>query len=634
MPFEPECDEILSSKLEEVLKRLGVDPARSSSGSITVDNRQVRTLQSEVVFNELVELVVACYNLERQLEEKNAQLAGLAEFVDSLIKIVMDAADFQEIDGLAKNIALCLMDLIELENVSVLQTQNGVPVLRFQVGSVQLPFSMSDENRFESYILNGVDMVINCCDVSDIFFRHLCERGVYHVRILARSREDLGLLGIFGSREPFDPGATYFVKIAFDFIFFAYQFNKYETQIKNHTAHLESLVAERTLHLEIEKKKAEEANIAKSRFISNMSHELRTPLTAIVGYTSILKDGLFGPLSSEQMEAISSISQASEHLKQLIDDVLNLARIETGKDVPKTEHIQFQELEAVVKLMKTNADKKNITLTVENTDESFYRSFVQADRKHFRQIMLNLISNAIKYTPEGGRVTVKTSKLADKVKIEVIDTGIGISDELKEKLFERFERGQDEYSQSQEGTGIGLSITKALVELNGGIIGVESEVGKGSNFWVLLPQSIVNQSDVCVPANEEIISSLENVRILLVEDEKISFELLKKLFSKLGAQVTHCSTVSQALEQLRNFVPDIIVTDIGLVGNRSGLDLVQAVRAELKLKIPILVLSASSDPKTVATALRLGANDFVQKPFSPNQLIKQVTQILRQFLLT
>ncbi|MEM4379822.1 MAG: ATP-binding protein [Thermoplasmatales archaeon] len=634
MPFEPERDEILSARLEEVFKRLGVDPARSSSGLITVDNRQVRTLQSEIVFNELVELVVACYNLERQLEEKNSQLAGLAEFVDSLIKIVMDAADFQEIDGLAKNIALYLMDLIELENVSVLQTQDGAPVLRFQVGSVQLPFSMSDEKRFESYILNGVDLVINCCDVTDTFFRHLCERGVYHVRVLARSKEDLGLLGIFGSRKPFDPAATHFVKIAFDFIFFAYQFNKYETQIKKHTAHLEGLVAERTLHLEVEKKKAEEANMAKSRFISNMSHELRTPLTAIVGYTSILKDGLFGPLSSEQMEAISSISQASEHLKQLIDDVLNLARIETGKDVPKTEHIPVQELESVVKLMKTNADKKNITLTVENTDESFYRSFVQADRKHFRQIMLNLISNAIKYTPEGGQVTVRASKLADKVKLEVIDTGIGISDELKQKLFERFERGQDEYSQSQEGTGIGLSITKALVELNGGIIGVESELGKGSNFWVLLPQSTVNQADVCVPANEEIISSLENVRILLVEDEKISFELLKKLFSKLGAQVTHCSTVAQALEQLHNLVPDLIVTDIGLVGHRSGLDLVQTVRAELKLRIPILVLSASSDPKTVETAIRLGANDFVQKPFSPNQLVKRVTQILRQFLLT
>ncbi|MCB0321520.1 MAG: HAMP domain-containing histidine kinase, partial [Bdellovibrionales bacterium] len=253
-----------------------------------------------------------------------------------------------------------------------------------------------------------------------------------------------------------------------------------QQRIHAYTERLEELVEQRTADLAIQSARAEEANQAKSRFLANMSHELRTPLTAIVGYSSVLADGVFGTMTDRQLEGLNAIVRSSEHLRTLIDDVLNLARIESGKEEAEPEPLKIAELiPQVHKLMMQTALGKRITLEPFQISEELKDLKFMCDRKHFHQVIINLMSNAVKYTPEGGRVWLEVKKASDMVQITVCDSGVGIPESKKLKLFERFERGDDSYSKEQVGTGIGLNLTKKLVELNGGRIGLDSKVGDG-----------------------------------------------------------------------------------------------------------------------------------------------------------
>ncbi|MCX7952375.1 MAG: ATP-binding protein [Deltaproteobacteria bacterium] len=624
----------VTEKVKSYLSRLGLEAQVLDLHKIEISEKNLELFERDRIFNELLGLATNFFELESLLSDSKQKFHLLGRFVGNLLSMIIECDDFGDPDIISKNISLSLIELVECENFTVLELIDNDLKLRFQVGAIKIPSKLLSSSELKSYIYNNVDIALNCCDIrSSSFYTHLCKLGVDFLRLLSRYNKRLGILALVCTKKPIVEEQTYFIKTAFDFMYFVYQLHYFERQIKDYAIHLESLVEERTLHLEKERKKAEEANLAKSRFISNMSHELRTPLTAIVGYANILRDGLLGSLSPEQLDAITSINQASEHLKQLIDDVLNLARIESGKEIPKPEPISLEEISSVVKLLKSNFDKKNQVVEIQHDQQDFEGNLIMADKRHFRQIMLNLLSNANKYTPENGEIKIRVSRMADKIKIEVKDTGIGIPEEVQSRLFERFERGTDQYSRSQEGTGIGLSITKSLVELNGGIIGVESSPGKGSNFWVLLPASSVNQCDVITETLIDTNLKLDNVKILLVEDEKISAELLKLIFTKHGGTVVEAGSVQEAIDILKAQTPDLIVTDVGLTGTNSGLDLLEHVRAKLKLRVPVVVISASLDPKLVQSALEVGANDFIQKPFNPNQLVLAVSKLVREYFL-
>jgi signal transduction histidine kinase len=238
---------------------------------------------------------------------------------------------------------------------------------------------------------------------------------------------------------------------------------------------------------EIQEKSAqlEVANKHKSDFLANMSHELRTPLNAIIGFSEVLMDNMFGELNEKQLEYQKDIHESGKHLLSLINDILDLSKIEAGRMELElsTFHLPSAVSNAVT-LIRERAQRHGIALSVEV--DSRLGEF-QADERKVKQILLNLLSNAVKFTPDGGRVDVSAKLDTDKVEIAVKDTGVGIAAEDQASLFEEFKQFGKDSSRKAEGTGLGLALTKRLVELHGGHIAVDSAVGEGSTFRVALP---------------------------------------------------------------------------------------------------------------------------------------------------
>lgn len=402
-----------------------------------------------------------------------------------------------------------------------------------------------------------------------------------------------------------------------------------QERITSYTERLEELVESRTADLAIQTARAEEANHAKSQFLANMSHELRTPLTAIVGYSSVLADGIFGPLSDKQLDALNAITRSSDHLKNLIDDVLNLARIESGKEEPEPAKVSVKDLLTQAhKLMLQTAIGKGVSISPLQLSDELKNAALYVDPKHIHQIIINLMSNAVKYTPKGGKVWVGAEALTDKIKISVSDTGVGIPNHKIEKLFERFERGEDTYSKAQEGTGIGLNLTRRLVELNGGRIGATSAEGEGSTFWILIPMATSDTPIVATPEVQDQRARLDGLAALVVDDNRDTCEVLKHILLAAGATVKTAHSVREGITSLEEEQPDIILTDLAMP-NESGLVLISHVRNknDKSARMPIIVLSACAFESDKDAALNAGASAFIPKPFKPNEVIKNVRQL-------
>lgn len=403
-----------------------------------------------------------------------------------------------------------------------------------------------------------------------------------------------------------------------------------QEKLTAHTDRLTELVEQRTKDLERQTFLAEEANRAKSQFLANMSHELRTPLTGIIGYSSVLKDGVFGPLNDKQKDAINAVARSSEHLKNLIDDVLNLARVESGKETPEPKVLVVKDLLMhCYKLVMQAATNKGVKIEAPKIPEDLKSLAIYIDPKHAQQIMINLLSNAVKYTPEGGRVWMNCEVFVDKVRISVHDTGVGIPESKLPRVFERFERGEDAYSKNQEGTGIGLNLTHHLVELNGGRIGVESVEKKGSCFWIMVP--IADHKIVATTAGENEQPQnidLSGLSILVVDDNKDTCLILKTILENSGASTLVMHSVKEAVNALKESVPDIILTDLALP-HESGTQLIQHVRTsktELST-LPIIVLSACAFQSDRDEAMNAGASLFIPKPFHPSEVLSRVREL-------
>ena len=272
---------------------------------------------------------------------------------------------------------------------------------------------------------------------------------------------------------------------------------------------------------------------------------------------------------------------------------------------------------------------KHITIEPLELLEKVANANIYADPKHVHQIVINLMSNAVKYTPDGGSVRLEAQLVSDKVRIEVHDTGVGISEEKLKTLFQRFERGEDTYSRGQEGTGIGLNLTKSLIELNGGRIGVESVLNQGSCFWILLPLSMEAPST----AKSEVEARPTAVRLdglsaVIVDDNVDTCEVLKHILHAAGADVRTAYSVRDGIALIDDNLPDIILTDLAIPGE-SGLQLIQHVRKEREQygSVPIMVLSACAFERDQDAALDAGASVFIPKPFKPNEIIQTVRQL-------
>jgi PAS domain S-box-containing protein len=376
------------------------------------------------------------------------------------------------------------------------------------------------------------------------------------------------------------------------------------------------------------REEAEEANQAKSEFLSRMSHELRTPLNAILGFGQLLS---LDSLNEDQRDSVDHILRAGKHLLELINEVLDISRIETGRLSLSPEPVPLDEvLREAQELIRPMAAERQIHVEEEPREK---RQHVLADRQRIRQVLLNLLTNAIKYNHDGGRVTISCRTAdEDRLRIAVVDTGRGIEASQIPRLFMPFERLDAEQT-GVEGTGLGLALSKRLVEVMGGTMGVESTAGSGSTFWLELPvrNSVLEQSDRSntAPADADEPVSIAARTVLNIEDNVDSAQLMERIFSSWqGIRLIAAMQGRLGAELARQHHPDLILLDLHLP-DMHGLEVLEALRADaLTRDIPIIVTSADATAGQIERLLSAGANEYLTKPLD----IPRFTEAVRKQL--
>jgi PAS domain S-box-containing protein len=377
---------------------------------------------------------------------------------------------------------------------------------------------------------------------------------------------------------------------------------------------------------------AEAASAAKSEFLSSMSHELRTPLNAILGFAQLLERDRKQPLSERQLERLGHVLRGGEHLLRLIDDVLDLSRIEAGRISISCEPVLVGEvLQEVVHTLEPMATRAQIHIAEPNVPADAPR--VIADRTRLAQILMNFGSNAIKYGKPAGHVTFAVSVSAGALRITVIDDGIGIPEDKCAKLFEPFQRAGQETGPI-EGTGIGLTISKRLAELMKGTVGFASEVGRGSTFWVEVPTLRAGANEqhadhVTLPASSPLARSEVRYKIVYVEDNPSNIAFMHELMDDLPAvELLTAPTAEIGLELIRSHQPRIVIMDINLPG-MSGFDAVRQLSEWEETKsIPVIGLSAAALARDTARAKDAGFFRYLTKPIKIDELMETLEELL------
>ena len=380
-------------------------------------------------------------------------------------------------------------------------------------------------------------------------------------------------------------------------------------------------IEQQNRELELRNREVERTTRLKSKFLASMSHELRTPLNAIVGFSDLLADGAPGELNAKQKRFVNHIKQGSAHLLQLINDILDLSKIEAGQLELRCEDFQVRDaLPEVLSTIRPLAMAKNIQVEQKlETDRPVY-----ADRVRFKQILYNLLSNAVKFTPKDGRIDIACVENGNEVCISVTDTGIGIRAEDQKVVFEEFRQIEGNADATSEGTGLGLAITKRLVEQQGGKISLESEPGKGSRFTFTLPA--VSKTSEIIPVHE-----LVNPRVtasggrskplvLIIDDEVPARELLTS-YLEPEYQIAMAESGAEALKKAQQLRPDAITLDVLMSGGNGFETLVALRKTPETASIPIIIVSIV-DQQRVGFAL--GAADYLIKPIRKSVLLETI----------
>jgi PAS domain S-box-containing protein len=395
----------------------------------------------------------------------------------------------------------------------------------------------------------------------------------------------------------------------------------------------EQVLQQSNADLESAKSAAEKANLAKSDFLSSMSHELRSPLNAILGFAQLMESATPSP-SASQAESIAQILQAGWHLLKLINEILDLAVIESGKVSLSPESVSLPEVMSECQaMMEPLAQQHGIRMTFPQFDDE-HSCFVKADRTRLKQIIINLLSNAIKYNQEQGTVVVDcTVSAPQRIRIRVADTGAGLPPEKLAQLFQPFNRlGQE--AGGEAGTGIGLVVTKRLVELMEGVMGVESTVGVGSVFWCELisaaaPQLNIQSGEAEATVRPRFPNLAQRRTLLYVEDNPANMKLVEQLIARCpDIQLLTAVNGTLGIQIARSAHPDLILMDVNLPG-LSGIEAFKILRGDpATAHIPVVALSANAMPRDIAIGLELGFFRYLTKPIKVKEFMDTLNEAL------
>ena len=407
---------------------------------------------------------------------------------------------------------------------------------------------------------------------------------------------------------------------------FGQSFSALSKELKNQHLMLDIKVKERTKLLEKQSKELKEvskkaniANEAKSDFLANMSHELRTPLNAIIGYSEILIDDMDPENEGDQIEDVKKIERSGRHLLQLINDVLDLSKIEAQKLELVNEEFNLKELlEDIISITKPLIEKNNNKLNL-LFDEKILK--INADQTRIKQCIFNLVSNASKFTSDGSITINVKKKNPNKIYVEVSDTGIGMTPTQQKKLFKEFSQADKTTSIKYGGTGLGLSITKKLCELMGGTVSVKSKKDIGSTFTMWFRENQKTNEDL------DINSLPKQADVLIIDDEKFVHDIIEKILKDQNYQIVNAYNAEQGFQVAKKVKPKVILLDIQMP-IADGYTFLNRIKKDKNLKkIPVMIISVSGDS---GMAVTLGAEKFFTKPVDKELLVKNLEFYLKK----